>query len=138
MDEDRYELTEESSPGEAKQLATEPTLTAEDLEETKRLSRQQMLTEQVSNWLKTKDTHKFWRQFIAGTCNKNLSYNTWPTEFQEPFDKKFKAMIDDPAFISVLCGRIVKMQMGHLVAPHVAGAFVVATAGFLAFALLGE
>lgn len=137
-DEDRYELTEEVSPGEVVAVAEEPEPTPEDVVEMKRLSRQQMLTEQVSNWLKSKDTHKFWRQFLAGACNKNLSYNTWPPEFQGPFNDKFKAMVADPAFVSTLCGRITKMQMGHLVAPHVAGAFVVVTAGFLAFALLDQ
>lgn len=137
-DEARYELTEEFSPGESEEVATEPTPPPVDVVEMKRLSRQQMLTEQVSNWLKSKDTHKFWRQFIAGACNKNLSYNTWPPEFQGPFNVKFKEMIEDPAFVSVLCGRITKMQMGHLVAPHVAGAFVVVSAGFLSFALLEQ
>lgn len=134
--EDRYELTDESSPGEAEEVIDEPTPPPVDVAEMKRLSRQQMLTDQVTDWLKSKDTHKFWRQFIAGACNKNLSYNTWPPEFTGPFDKKFKSMVADPSFVSVMCGRITKMQMGHLVSPHVAGAFVVATAGFLSFALL--
>ena len=136
--ENRYELTEMVSPGEIVAVAEEPTPTPEDVVETKRLSRQQMLTEQVTNWLKSKDLHKFWRQFLAGACNKNLSYNTWPPEFQGPFNEKFKAMVADPSFVAALCGRITKMQMGHLVAPHVAGAFVVVTAGFLSFALLEQ
>lgn len=138
-DEDRYELTEESLPGEAnEEVAEEPVQAPVDVVEMKRLSRQQMLTDQVTSWLGSKDTHKFWKRFISSACNKNLSYNTWPPEFQGPFDKKFLEMVNDPSFVSVICGRITKMQMGHLVSPHVAGAFVVVTAGFLAFALLEQ
>lgn len=137
---DQFRLTDESSPGESVSVAVieEPDPTTEEVAETKRLSRQQILTDQVMNWLKSKDLHKFWRQFLAGACNKNLSYNTWPPEFQGPFNDKFKAMVADASFVAALCGRITKMQMGHLVAPHVAGAFVVVTAGFLSFALLEQ
>ncbi|KKL25718.1 hypothetical protein LCGC14_2402500, partial [marine sediment metagenome] len=107
-----------------------------DIAEVKRVGRHQILTDQTMDWIKTRDYHKFWRRFLAGSCNKNLSYNTWPPEFQAAFDERFNAMVNDPCFVSTLCGRIIRMQNGHLVACHVAGAFVVATAGFLSFSLL--
>jgi hypothetical protein len=109
--------------------------TPEERAEDKRLERQQILTDQVCNWLMSKDPHKFFRQFVGGTCNKNLSYNTWPQGMQVAFDERFNAMIADAEFVSTLCGRITKFQNGHLVAPHVAGAFVTVIAGFLSFAL---
>ena len=109
---------------------------AVDPVEEKRLERQQILTDQVSTWLGTKNPHSFWKKFLSSACNKNLSYNTWPLEFRNSFDKRFQQMIGDPTFISTLCGRIVKMQNGHLVAPNVAGAFIVVIAGMLSFALL--
>lgn len=111
----------------------EPTV---DLVEQKRLERQQVLTDQVSSWLVSKNPHSFWKKFLSSACNKNLSYNTWPPEFQASFDKRFQDMLGDPSFISTLCGRIIKMQNGHMVAPNVAGAFIVVIAGMLSFALL--
>lgn len=129
-----------SSPGEdqfdMEAIIEEDDEPTADLYKQKQLERQQILTDQVSTWLKTKDPHKFWRKFLSGACNKNLSYNAWPKEFQEPFNKRFKQMIEDPTFISTLCGRILKFQNGPLVAPHVVGAFIVVIAGMLSFALL--
>jgi len=133
---DRFRLTEESSPGLDVSVLVEEEEPQEDAADQKRLGRQQILTDQVTDWLKSKDPHKFWRQFIAGSCNKNLSYNTWPKEFQDPFNERFQAMITDPIFIASLCGKVVKFQNGHLVAAHVMGAFIVATAGFLSLALI--
>ena len=133
---DQFQLTEESSPGSDVSVLVEEEAPQVDPVEQKRLERQQILTDQVTDWLKSKDPHKFWRQFIAGSCNKNLSYNTWPKEFQDPFNERFQAMITDPIFIASLCGKVVKFQNGHLVAAHVMGAFIVATAGFLSFALI--
>ncbi len=131
------------SPGEnqVEVSATEALVAVEEVPqvnaaETKRVERHQILTDQTMDWMKTRDTHKFWRRFLSGTCNKNLSYNTWPPGFQSAFDERFNAMVNDPCFVSTLCGRIIRMQNGHLVACHVAGAFVVATAGFLSFSLL--
>ncbi len=133
----RFQLTEEEdSPGLDTSVLVEDGEPSVDPVEQKRLERQQILTDQVTNWLKSKDPHKFWRQFIAGSCNKNLSYNTWPKEFQDPFNERFQAMITDPIFIASLCGKVVKFQNGHLVAAHVMGAFIVATAGFLSLALI--
>ncbi len=136
---DQFQLTEVSGPGEGKGAATLMEVPDEDspqdLVEQKRLERQQILTDQVFNWLKSKDPHKFWRQFLAGACNKNLSYNTWPEKMQGQFNERFTQMIGDASFISTLCGRIMQMQNGHMVAAHVAGAFVVVVAGMLSFSL---
>jgi hypothetical protein len=130
----------ESSPGEnlpdIDVMIEEDNIPEVESAEQKQLERQQILTDQVSTWLTTKDPHKFWRKFLSGACNKNLSYNAWPVEFQGPFNERFKQMIEDPAFVSTLCGRILKFQNGPLVAPHVAGAFIVVIAGMLSFALL--
>jgi hypothetical protein len=126
----------DSSPGlEQFELVEEETSPVDPIE-TKRLERQQILTDQVTNWLSQKDPHKFWRQFVAGACNKNLSYNTWPEEMKSSFDERFLATIKDPQILATICGRITKMQNGHLVAPHVAGAFVTVMVGFLSFALM--
>lgn len=138
---DRFELTEPEevvSPGEDQILDQEEPVVhpALDPVEQKRLEHQQILTDQVTTWLGQKDPHKFFRQFLSGACNKNLSYNTWPQDFQGKFNERFKAMVTDPCFVSTLCGRITRMQNGHLVAPHVAGAFITVMAGFLSFALL--
>ena len=130
------QLADESSPGSDVSVLVEEEAPQVDPVEQKRLERQQILTDQVTDWLKSKDGHKFWRQFIAGACNKNLSYNTWPKEFQNSFNERFSTMIADPIFVSSLCGKVIKFQNGHLVAAHVMGAFIVATAGFLAFALI--
>lgn len=132
------------SPGENQVAGSVDVTTLVEVEETpkvdaaeaKRVERHQILTSQTMDWIKTRDSHKFWRRFLSGSCNKNLSYNTWPPEFQAAFDERFNAMVNDPCFVSTLCGRIIRMQNGHLVACHVAGAFVVATAGFLSFSLL--
>lgn len=141
VDFDHFQLVEENpvvSPDEEdKLIAGEQTFQVDSVEQ-KRLGRQQILTDQVTTWLNSKDPHKFWRQFVAGACNKNLSYNTWPKEYQAAFDLRFNAMVRDPVFIANLCGRVLKFQNGHLVACHVMGAFVVATAGFLSFALIEE
>jgi hypothetical protein len=131
----------QSSPSEnigIDALIEEDGTPAVDPVEEKRLERQQILTDQVATWLKAKNPHGFWKRFLASACNKNLSYNTWPPEFQASFDERFKQMIQDTQFISTLCGRILRMQNGHMVSPNVAGAFVVVVAGMLSFALLGE
>jgi hypothetical protein len=143
---DQYEVVGEEeliSPGEnqVEVSATEALAAVEevpqvDAAEVKRVERHQILTDQTMTWIKTRDSHKFWRRFLSGTCNKNLSYNTWPPEFQAAFDERFNAMVSDPCFVSTLCGRVIRFQNGHLVAPHVMGAFIVATAGFLSFSLL--
>jgi len=127
---------EEAEPGEVVTAVLTEEDSPSDPVADKLLERHQILTDQVSDWLKSKDPHKFWRQFVAGACNKNLSYNTWPQEYQTAFNERFGAMLTDSNFLSTLCGRIVKMQNGHLVAPHVAGAFVTVMAGFLSFALI--
>lgn len=151
---DRFEVIQEEESGESEPSSFRTMLESGDTNasdfttnlikeepaidpaEEKFLERQQILADQVTGWLKSKDSNKFWRQFIAGACNKNLSYNTWPVKMQVQFDQRFNQMIADGSFIATLCGRVLKFQNGHLVAPHVMGAFVVATAGFLSFALL--
>jgi len=133
---DQFEIIESGEDTHGSLVDQEEVPPAIDPVEQKRLGRQQILTDQVANWLKGKDCHKFWRQFLAGACNKNLSYNTWPVEFQTVFNERFQAIVSDPLIISSMCGRITRMQMGHLVAPHVAGAFIVVAAGFLSFALM--
>lgn len=129
-----------ASPGEdhwgVEEITEDEPKTKEELVEAKRLERTQILTDQVTGWLKQKDPRKFWRQFLGGSCNKNLSYNTWPKEFQQPFDERFSQMLGDAHFVANICGRILKMQNGHLVGPNVAGAFVTVVAGFLSFALI--
>ena len=54
---------------------------------------------------------------------------------QGQFNERFTQMIGDASFISTICGRIMQMQNGHMVAAHVAGAFVVVVAGMLSFSL---
>jgi hypothetical protein len=95
----------------------------------------QTLVSQVQEHLRTKDAHKFLRRFIAGSCNKNLSFNTWPPALQDAFNQRFQPMLDDATFISTMCKRILSFQNGHLVAPHVAGAFITVCAGIIAFTM---
>ena len=118
------------------QLSEEKKADREQLAEQKKLERIEQLSRQTHVWLGSQKVHKFWRTFLSGTCNKNLSYNTWPPEMQKQFDDRFDQMVKDPVFINTLCKRILNMSMGHLVSPHVAGAFIVASAGFLSFALI--
>jgi hypothetical protein len=99
------------------------------------IEKHQILTEQVQEWLKTKDPYKFFRRFLAGTCNKNLSLDTWPHPLVAAFTTRFYPMLQDHVFVSTICQRIKTFQNGHLVAPHVAGAFVTICAGILAFSL---
>lgn len=108
----------------------------QDQEAVGKLDRHQNLVGQVTEWLQTKDVDKFWRRFVAGSCNKNLSYNTWPLEIQRYFNKRFHQLLQDPAFVSRICKQILTFSNGHLVSPHVAAGFIVTTAGFLSFALL--
>lgn len=98
-----------------------------------RLEKQQILVDQVTQWLQEKDPHKFLRRFIGGSCNKNLSYNTWPPELQKAFDARFNQMLADPLFISSICNRVLTFQTGHMLAPHVVAAFIVVCVGMLAF-----
>lgn len=100
-----------------------------------RLKRLEALVSQTTQWIKVKNPLKFFKRFIGTTCNKNLSFNTWPATTQAAFTKRFEATVRDPAFVSTICGRIMNMDNGKLVAPHVAGAFTTVLAGFLSFAM---
>ncbi len=99
------------------------------------LETHQILTQQVQEWLRTKDPYKFFRKFLAGTCNKNLALDTWPQPMVESFNARFYPMVSDGIFVSEICKKIRTFQNGHLVAPHVAGAFVTVCAGILSFSL---
>lgn len=93
----------------------------------------EVLVGQVEQWLKEKDPHQFFRRFIAGTCNKNLSYNEWPEDMQKHFNTCFRNILSDRPYLSTICRSILRMRMGHIVAPHIAAAFVVVLAGMQAF-----
>jgi len=128
-------MPEVSVPLEEVEAIVEESLPPETVEDITNLEKQQTLLNQVTLWLKEKDPHKFFRRFIGGSCNKNLSYNSWPHELQKEFDVRFRQMLADREFASSICNRIQTFQNGHLVAPHVAAAFVVVCAGVLAFTL---
>jgi len=135
VDRDPIQLTEEAlSPDEISVSVVEEPLVVDQAEQLK-LQRQETLVSQTTQWIQVKDPLKFFKRFVGTTCNKNLSFNTWPATTQAAFTERFDAMVRDPSFISTLCGRILNMENGHLVAPHVAGAFITVIAGFLSFAM---
>ena len=98
------------------------------------LEKQQVLASQVTKWLQEKDAHKFLRRFIGGSCNKHLSYNTWPADLQKAFDVRFRDMLADPQFTLSICRRILTFQNGHIITPQIAASFITVCAGMLAFA----
>ncbi len=128
------ELTEDAlSPDEMEiEVVEEPEI---DHQENLRLQRLETLVTDATQWIKVKDPLKFFKRFIGTTCNKNLSFNTWPATTQAAFTERFETTVRDPSFISTVCSRIMNMDNGHLVAPHVAGAFITTLAGFLSFAM---
>lgn len=114
---------------------TEPVMTQEPVPDPL-LAKTQALVERVTQWLETKDPHRYWRQYTAG-LNKNLAFNTWPPLMQARFKEQFDQLLGDSSFVSTICQHMVQFQNGHMLGEGVAAGFVVVIAGMLAFTAVG-
>ncbi len=95
------------------------------------------LVQDVNTFMQSNDVHRFWRRHISNSLHRHVGYNGWPKALQQEFDEKFKGFLSDPQFISLCCRKIMSMEFGEVIGAKHVVSFVVATAGFTAFALSG-
>jgi hypothetical protein len=97
----------------------------------------QTLVQEVNQFLQTNDVHRFWRRHISRNLHRHVGYNGWPRELQVEFNTRFKGFLQDPVFITQCCKKVISMELGHALGVKWVVSFLVATAGFTAFALCG-
>ncbi len=111
-----------------------------DAEEARRgseLLKTQQMVQEVNAFMGANDVHRFWRRHVRNSLHRHLEYNEWPPALQRDFDQRFKGFLQDPQFVSSLCKKIVTFQQGHAIGVKHLVAYIVAAAGFTAFALSG-
>lgn len=102
-----------------------------------KLARTQQLVQDVNDFMRANDVHRFWRRHLGQKVHRHVGYAGWPKAIQMEFDTRFKGFLSDPQFVTSVCRKVMDMEMGHaLGAKWVAGLLVV-TAGFTAWALCG-
>jgi hypothetical protein len=98
--------------------------------------RLQRLVEGVAQFMQTNDVHKFFRRHVAG-IHRNLGYNNWDSAFRGEFDSRLAGFLKDSQFVTSMCRSILRFEGGECIGEKQAASFIVATAGFTAFALCG-
>lgn len=102
-----------------------------------KLVQTQHLVQDVNDFMQGNDVHRFWRRHISGSLHRHVGYNGWPKELQNEFNNRFKGFLQDPQFVTSVCRKIISMELGHALGVKWVVSFLVATAGFTAFALCG-
>lgn len=95
------------------------------------------LTQEVNAFMQTNDVHRFWRRHLSRNLHRHVGYNGWPKAFRAEFDQRFKGFLQDPQFVSSVCRKVLSMELGEALGVKWVVSFLVATAGFTAFALCG-
>lgn len=101
------------------------------------LEKVQNLVQEVNQFMQTNDVHRFWRRHISRNLHRHLGYNGWPKALQVEFNTRFQGFLQDPVFVSRCCEKVISMELGHALGVKWVVSFLVATAGFTAFALCG-
>ncbi len=100
-----------------------------------KLAQTQQLVQEVNAFMATNDVHRRWRRLISNSLHRHAGYNGWPKELQAEFNTRFKGFLQDPQFVTSICRKVVSMELGHALGVKHVMSFLVATAGFTAFAL---
>ena len=95
------------------------------------------LIQEVNQFMVANDVHRFWRRHLSRNLHRHLGYNGWPGGLQQEFDQRFKSFLEDPAFIQTTCKKILAFEMGEALGVKWVVSFIVASAGFTAFTLIG-
>lgn len=101
-----------------------------------RAERVQTLVQNVYEFMRAGDCHRYFRRHITA-IHRHLTYDSWKPDFKTEFDKRFKGFLDDTTFVTNLCGKIIDMELGHIIGAKQATSMIVITAGFTSFALCG-
>jgi len=101
------------------------------------VARVAQLVQDVNGFMQTNDVHRFWRRHISRNVHRHVGYNGWPKALQVEFNTRFKGFLQDPVFVSRCCEKVISMELGHALGVKWVVSFLVATAGFTAFALCG-
>ncbi|KKN41559.1 hypothetical protein LCGC14_0722150 [marine sediment metagenome] len=99
--------------------------------------RVQQLVQDVNAFMQTNDVHRFWRRHLSQNLHRHVGYNGWPKELQTEFDTRFKGFLQDPQFVTSICRKVLSMELGHALGVKWVVSFLVASAGFTAFTLVG-
>lgn len=102
-----------------------------------KLVRIQQLVQDVNDFMRANDVHRFWRRHLSQKVHRHIGYNGWPKVMQMEFDKRFKGFLSDPQFVTSVCRKVMDMEMGHALGAKWVAGFLVVTAGFTAWALCG-
>ena len=102
-----------------------------------KLAQTQQLVQDVNAFIQSNDVHRFWRRHISRNLHRHVGYNGWPKELQNEFNERFKGFLQDPQFVTSICKKIIGMELGPAIGSKHVVSFLVATAGFTAFALCG-
>lgn len=102
-----------------------------------KIAQTQQLVQDVNTFIRTKDDHRFWRQYLSTHLHRHVGYNGWPKALQVEFDTRFKGFLQDPQFVSSVCRKVVSMELGHALSVKPVVSFLVVTAGFTSLALCG-
>lgn len=102
-----------------------------------KIAQTQQLVQDVNTFIRTKDVHRFWRQYLSTHLHRHVGYNGWPKALQVEFDTRFKGFLQDPQFVSSVCRKVVSMELGHALSVKPVVSFLVVTAGFTSLALCG-
>ncbi len=92
---------------------------------------------QVNQFMASRDVHRDFRRLLASHIHRHLGYSGWPKPIQAEFDTRFKGFLSDPQFVTSICRKIYDMDMGYALGVKPVVSFLVASAGFTAFTLIG-
>ena len=95
------------------------------------------LVQEVNSFLATNDVHRFWRRTLSTGMHRHVGYSGWNKELQVEFNKRFEGFLKDPVFVSSICKKVIGMEMGYALGVKKAASFLVAVAGYTAFAMCG-
>lgn len=118
-------------------VVPQPEPEAEEPKVDPKLAQTQQLVQDVNDFMRANDVHRFWRRHLAQNVHRHVGYNGWPKKLQAEFDVRFKGFLSDPQFVTSVCRKIISMELGHVLGAKQITSFLVATAGFTAFALIG-
>lgn len=92
---------------------------------------------QVNEFMASRDVHRDWRRLLAGHIHRHVGYSGWPKPLQAEFDARFKSYLSDSGFVTSVCRKVHDMDMGYALGVKPVVSFLVASAGFTAFTMIG-
>lgn len=119
------------------QIAVVPEVVPEEPKVDPKLERVATLVLQVNEFMKGNDVHRHWRRYLARGSHRHLNYDCWPQPLQAEFDTLFKGYLSDAQFVSSICRKVYDMDGGKVVGVKSVVSFLIASAGFTAFTLIG-